>query len=193
VDVSTRIAFVSAALVVIAAAGAYSQPVGPNVSPPAFIPTPVAVPTPPPPPPPSVDQLLDALERVQAQKAALEKQEQELKAAIRKKLEAQAERLKKLGVAAPAAKEPEPDRVGRIIIEGNTKTRDQKILDKLDFRPGQVLHYPALDVARARLEKAGFRGVVVEVVPNEFDSTFKDIRVKVEESKPEPVVPTVRG
>ena len=55
------------------------------------------------------------------------------------------------------AKEKEPDRVGRIIIEGNTKTPDQKILDKLDLLPGQMLTLPALEEARANLEKAGFR------------------------------------
>ena len=177
-----------------------AAPVGPRLdfSPPAPPATPALTMQPPPPPlpPPSVEDMLNELERIQSQKAALEKKEQELKAALRKKLEEQSERLKKLGVAPQAAKEAEPDRVGRIIIEGNTKTPDQKILDKLEFRPGQILQYPALETARAKLEKAGFKSVTVEVVPNELDATFKDIRVRVEEPKPKPApepVPTVRG
>jgi hypothetical protein len=151
-----------------------------------------SLPTPPPPPPEkSVDELIKELERIQAQKAGLEKQEKELKAALGKKLEAQNERLKKLGVTPK-----QPDHVGRIIIEGNTKTPDQKILDLLKLLPGQVLHYPALDVARARLEKAGFRDVTVEAVVSDPDSTFKDIRVKLTEPKPERApdpVPVIRG
>lgn len=138
----------------------------------------------------SVDDLLAELEDLQAQKARIEKQEAELKAALRKKLDTQAERLKKVGVA-PGAKEKEQDRVGQILIEGNTKTPDQKILDKLDFRPGQILQYPALEASRAKLEKAGFCEVTVEVIaaPNKLDSTFKDVRVKVTEPKPKPIVP----
>jgi hypothetical protein len=60
----------------------------------------VVVPSTPPAPTPekSVEQLLADLERVQAEKAALEKKEQELKTTIRKKLDQQTERLKKLGV-----------------------------------------------------------------------------------------------
>ncbi len=192
---SDRVAFVSVALLIACGAAVSQQPTpppvvlpsGPNipaVNPPLPPPT-VVVPVSPP-APSSVDDLLNQLERVQAEKAALEKKEQELKAAIRKKLDAQAERLKKLGIAPKEAKEKEPDRVGRIIIEGNTKTPDKKILDKLEFCPGQLLHYPALDAARARLEKAGFRGVTVEVVPGELDANYKDVRVKVDESKPMP-------
>jgi hypothetical protein len=183
VNVSTRTGFASVALLVVCGA-ATSQPQPPRLKFPSIPAAPVpnvTVPVPPPPAPPSVDQLLDALERVQAQKAALEKQEQELKAAIRKRLEAQAERLKKLGVAAPE-KEKEPDRVGRIIVEGNTKTSDSKILNLLNLRPGQLLRYPALEESRKNLETAGFRGVFVEVVPNELDTPLKDIRVKVDES-----------
>ena len=130
----------------------------------------------------TVEELLTELERVQSEKAALEKKEQELKATVRKKLEQQAERLNKLGVTPKDMKTP--DRVGQIFIEGNTKTADQKILDKLDFRPGQVLQYPSLEIARAKLEKAGFKSVTVEAVPGELDATFKDIRVRVEEPKP---------
>jgi hypothetical protein len=186
VNVNARTVLVSAVLLIVPGA-AHSQPKAsqPALPPPpaVLVPTapPIALPAPPPPLPKSVEDLLSELERVQAQKAELDKKEQELKAVISKKLEAQAERLKKLGVAPKAA---EPDRVGKIIIEGNTKTPDDKILDKLEFRPGQVLHYPALETARTKLEKAGFRGVTVEVVPGEPGATFKDVRVKVDEPKP---------
>ena len=126
--------------------------------------------------------MLNELERIQSQKAALEKKEQELKAALRKKLDEQNQRLKKLGVAAPE-QEKEPDRVGRIIIEGNTKTSDNAILNLLNVRPGQLLSYPALEGSRKSLEMVGFRGATVEVVPNELDTAIKDIRVRVDESK----------
>lgn len=125
--------------------------------------------------------MLTELESIRAQKAELDRKEKELKAAIAKKLEEQGERLKKLGLAPPAAKGAEPDRVGRIIIEGNAKTPDRKILEKLELQPGQILQYPKLEEARSKLQKAGFRDVTVEVLPNELDSTFKDIRVRVTE------------
>ncbi len=140
-----------------------------------------------PPPEKTVEELLNELERVQAEKAALEKKEQELKATVRKKLEQQAERLQKLGVAPKDAKMP--DRVGRIIIEGNDAKDEKKILEAVGMRPGQVLQYPALELARVKLEKAGFRGATVEVLPNELDSTFKDIRVKVTEPDVNPPAP----
>ena len=182
---SIRTALVSVAVLVAVGAVASSQPQpAPTPLVPRFefptVPPAVSVPVPPP-PPPSVEQLLDALERIQAQKAAIEKQEQELKAAIRKKLEAQAERLKKLGVAPQPAKEAEPDRVGQITIEGNTKTPDKTIRNMLSLFPGQVLKYPQLEESRKTLEKYGFLGVTVEVVPGEADSHFKDVRVKVTE------------
>ncbi|WP_171471993.1 POTRA domain-containing protein [Frigoriglobus tundricola] len=135
-----------------------------------------------PPPEKTVEALLNELEQVQAQKAELEKKEQELKTTVRKKLEQQAERLNKLGVTPAPAKPAQPDRVGRIIIEGNTQTPDKKILDALTFQPGQALQYPRLEDARVKLQKVGFRSVSVEVVPNDLDDTvFKDIRVRVEE------------
>ncbi len=59
----------------------------------------------------------------------------------------------------------------------------------LGMRPGQVLQYPALEAARAKLEKAGFKSVTVEVLPNELDTTFKDIRVKVTEPDVNPPAP----
>jgi hypothetical protein len=135
------------------------------------------------PPEKTVDELLSELERVQAEKAGLEKREQELKAMLRKKMEQQAERLKKLGVAPQPAKDAEPDRVGQIILEGNAKKDEKKILDTLGFVPGQVLQYPKLEDSRTKLQKAGFRDVMVEIVPNKLDSIFKDIIVKVGQDK----------
>jgi hypothetical protein len=199
VDVSYRTLLVPAGLLIVVCGAASSQPQPTPTTPP---PPPVVAGVQPPPPvyvkpvtptPPSlvipavpqeksVDELLNDLEQLQAQKAELEKRERELKATLRKRLEKQAERLNKLGVAPQPAKEPEPDRVGRIVIEGNTKTPDKKILEKLELFPGQILQQPALEAARARLEKAGFRGVKVEVISNEVETHFKDIRVTVDES-----------
>src|SRR5687768_8201220 len=75
-------------------------------------------------------------------------------------------------------------RVGRIIIEGNTDTRDRVILDMIPFRPGQKLRPADLLAARERLRKCGhfpvnpWRGIgpVVQVLPNELDSEFLDVR-----------------
>ncbi|MBA4062381.1 MAG: outer membrane protein assembly factor BamA [Isosphaera sp.] len=81
------------------------------------------------------------------------------------------------------------DRVGRLVIEGNNITRDRVILNQLtdDFRPGQVLPYNKLDEARMRLARLGIfdpeNPPTVEVLPNEFDSAFKDIRVTVQETR----------
>jgi len=80
-----------------------------------------------------------------------------------------------------------PDRVGRIIIEGNEVTRDRVILNQLDLRPGQVLQYPKIQEAQLRLARLGIFDMddppTVEVLPNEFDSAFKDIRVRVKETR----------
>src|SRR5262249_27399376 len=66
-----------------------------------------------------------------------------------------------------------PDRVGRVIIEGNTVTQDRVILNQVDLRPGQVLQYPKIEDARMRLARLGIFDPEdppsVEVVPNEFD------------------------
>lgn len=81
----------------------------------------------------------------------------------------------------------EPDRVGRVIIEGNDITRDRVILNQLDLRPGQILQYPKLEDARMRLNRLGIfdpeEPPQVEVLPNELDQTFKDIRVRVKETR----------
>jgi outer membrane protein assembly complex protein YaeT len=81
----------------------------------------------------------------------------------------------------------QPDRVGRIIIEGNDVTQDRVILNQLDLRPGQILQYPKLEDARMRLKRLGIFDPedepVVEVLPNELDDQFKDIRVRVRETR----------
>jgi Surface antigen variable number repeat len=89
-----------------------------------------------------------------------------------------------LAFAMTAQAKFEPDRVGRIVIEGNTATPDRVILGLLDFGPGQRLLYPQLDAARKLLGCGLFDRAnppTVEVIPNEFDSRFKDIRIRVTE------------
>ncbi len=80
-----------------------------------------------------------------------------------------------------------PDRVGRVIIEGNEITQDRVIMNQLDLRPGQILQYPKLEDARMRLARLGIfdpeEPPQVDVLPNELDGTFKDIRVRVRETR----------
>ncbi|MGL6096183.1 MAG: outer membrane protein assembly factor BamA, partial [Fimbriiglobus sp.] len=81
----------------------------------------------------------------------------------------------------------EADRVGRIIIEGNTVTDQRVILNQLRLYPGQVLQYPKLREAEANLARLGiFDGEdppQVVAVPTDGDSPFKDIRVRVKETR----------
>jgi outer membrane protein insertion porin family len=84
----------------------------------------------------------------------------------------------------------EPDRVGRIIIEGNTITDQRVIMNQLGLLPGQVLQYPQLKNAELNLMRLGIFDMEdppsVTVVPNEFDngrSEYKDIRVRVKETR----------
>ncbi len=80
-----------------------------------------------------------------------------------------------------------PDRVGRIIIDGNTVTQDRVIQNQLPFRPGQILPYDQIDDAKMRLARLGIfdpeNPPTIEVMPNEFDSTLKDVRVGVNETR----------
>jgi outer membrane translocation and assembly module TamA len=130
----------------------------------------------------SLDQMLDELGAIRVMKAQLEKNEQELLKAIKQKAAKQAERLKQLGVH-PKVTNGEPLRIGKIIIEGNEKTRDEVILKMLKFSPGQVLEFPMLEQARARLIKEGFQRAAVEAVPNEPDSLYVDLLIKVVEKE----------
>jgi hypothetical protein len=175
---------------------------------------PPVTPSPPAPPPEkSVDDLLTELERVQAQKAELEKKEQELKATLRKKLEQQTERLQKLGVGPKAAKPAGSGPTGHLNIEdvltdggsriglvtsprtqhiiidqvvttGIADTERKLILDAIGAEPGQVFLYPVvLDEMRNRLEKAGFRSATVEVLGGGPDSPSKTLVVKLPDPK----------
>jgi outer membrane protein insertion porin family len=75
-----------------------------------------------------------------------------------------------------------PDRVGRIIIHGNTQTRDRIILRQLEMSPGQVLNYPQVKAAEGKLRKLGlFDEATVEVRPNDSGREFKDVVVEVQE------------
>ncbi|MFO0851134.1 MAG: outer membrane protein assembly factor BamA [Gemmataceae bacterium] len=79
------------------------------------------------------------------------------------------------------------DRVGQIIIEGNTVTAERVIRNQLGLYPGQILQYPKLEEAKMNLMRLGVFDAedppTIEVVPNEFDSEFKDIRVRVKETR----------
>jgi hypothetical protein len=148
---------------------------------PAF-PTPAPTPSVQPAKEKTLDQLLDELTTLRAQKAEMEKKEQDLIKVIQQKAVKQNERMKQLGLP-PTPAGNSPDRVGRIIIEGNTVTTGGTICEMLNLQPGQVLDNTKLKEARDRLEKAGFESVLVELISSELDSTYKDIMVKVKEKK----------
>ena len=85
-------------------------------------------------------------------------------------------------VVASTQKERAPDRVARIVIEGNTDTPGRVIQGQLGLWSGQILDYTRLPAARDRLRRCGlFEDAAVEVLPNEFDSQFKDVLVRVRE------------
>ncbi len=87
--------------------------------------------------------------------------------------------------SAKAQEKTAPDRVGRILVLGNSDTPDWMILWQLDLRPGQVLDYGKVEVARKRLTNLGLFDAAqppsVEVSPNELDDTFKDIHICIKE------------
>ena len=194
----------SVALLGIANGSAFSQPPKPSTYAPYTPPAqktepqnipPTDVPTTPrvaPAQEKSLDQLLDELEALRDKRAEIEKKEAELTKAILRKSEKQADRMNRLGVGSssvgvPAAPVPStvplsftkpqrvPDRIGRIVIVGAKD--DKKILDLVKFVSGQVLEYPSLEAARARLEQAGYLSATVEVIPG--DGGFKDVVVTV--------------
>ncbi len=80
-------------------------------------------------------------------------------------------------------------RVGRVRIEGNEVTQDRVILNQMDIRPGQILEYPQLEVAKARLARLGIfdpdNPPTVEVIPapNDWDSIYQDVLVRVKETR----------
>lgn len=93
--------------------------------------------------------------------------------------------------------EQRPARVGQIFIIGNERTRDNVILRQVPLFPGQILTFPDLDIAKAKLMRLGiFAGgpgqggpggqgsppPEVNVLDREGDSEFKDIEIKVNET-----------
>jgi outer membrane protein insertion porin family len=84
----------------------------------------------------------------------------------------------------------EPDRVGRIIIQGNEVTQDRVILNELTqagLVQGQVLQYPSIEVARMNLMRRGIFDMesapTIDVRQSEVDTTFKDVIVTVRETR----------
>jgi len=82
----------------------------------------------------------------------------------------------------------EPDRVGRIIVEGNNITHQRVILNQLEgIYPGQILQYPRIEDARQNLLRLGLFEAedppTIDVLPRDDDSPFKDIRVRVKETR----------
>jgi hypothetical protein len=82
-----------------------------------------------------------------------------------------------------------PRRIANIYIEGNTDTPAGVIRNHLDLRSGQRFDPAALAQAEMRLRASGLfksnpwrgTGAVVIAVPNDFDSEFVDVLVRVEE------------
>lgn len=82
-----------------------------------------------------------------------------------------------------------PDRVGRIIIQGNTVTQDRIILRQLPLYPGQILSYPDLLIAEQNLarlnifnnQQTGERPTVQVLEPQNPNQPFRDVLVTVEE------------
>ena len=87
--------------------------------------------------------------------------------------------------------EKKPYRVGQIFVIGNDRTKMSVILKQLNFYPGQVLSYPDLRLAERNLTRLNiFRNTpdgmirpTITVVddPNNPESEFKDIYIKVDE------------
>lgn len=73
--------------------------------------------------------------------------------------------------------------VGEVIIVGNTITQDRVIRQAVNLYPGQVLRYPDLALAEAghlRNEQLGVRPTVTVI---ESNGPFKDILIKVQETR----------
>jgi outer membrane protein assembly complex protein YaeT len=82
-----------------------------------------------------------------------------------------------------------PARVGQVFIQGNTRTRDNVILRQVPLFPGQILTFPDLDIAKANLTRLNIftngqdgPGPEVSVIDREGDTSFKDIRIDVNEA-----------
>jgi outer membrane protein insertion porin family len=90
----------------------------------------------------------------------------------------------------PPAGLREPDRIGRIIVKGNTKTAERVVLNELgNLREGQIIRYDEIELARLRLSGRGIfdpeNPPTIEVIDNPaaLDSTFKDLIVTVQETR----------
>jgi len=81
------------------------------------------------------------------------------------------------------SKEKPPARVGQIFITGNKIISDDIFLKALDLFPGQILTYPALQIAEKKLSRLkGLKSSPkVSVLDREGDGEFKDIQITVEE------------
>ena len=102
------------------------------------------------------------------------------------------------GQSAAAAKAPKFRRIGQIFIIGNEFTKDDVILKPLGLLPGAPLYYYELALAQRRLAKLGiFKPGSVEVTaeddPNNPDSEYKNVFVRVEETSTGSIslIPTV--
>ncbi|OWK43440.1 Outer membrane protein assembly factor YaeT precursor [Fimbriiglobus ruber] len=88
---------------------------------------------------------------------------------------------------APRRSGGEPDRVGRLIIEGNTITGQRVILNEIALYPGQILDYLKLKQAESALSRLGIfdrdNPPMVEVLSADSDGAYKDIRVRVKEAR----------
>ncbi len=82
-----------------------------------------------------------------------------------------------------------PARVGRVIITGNTVTKDNVIRRQIPLLPGQILSFPDIAVGEQNLARLGLFQVdpamgvrpTISVLDPESDSPFKDLLVQVEE------------
>jgi len=81
-----------------------------------------------------------------------------------------------------AIREGKPFRVGRIIVKGNYKTKDNVILRDMRFAPGSLFNSGAVVDARERLRaRRFFDSVSVTAIGN--DPTYRDILVEVLEGR----------
>jgi outer membrane protein insertion porin family len=77
--------------------------------------------------------------------------------------------------------------VGRVLVQGNTRTRDYVILRQLEIYPGQVLPYPELRAAEQRLARLGIfknspdEKPTVTIINPDPKEDFKDLLVTVTE------------
>lgn len=81
-------------------------------------------------------------------------------------------------------------KVGEVIIVGNTVTQDRVIRRQLqNILPGQTLAYPELKIAEANLARLNIfevkpeEGIRPTIIPLDSDSEYKDILVKVQETR----------